>query len=611
MKIQLPFNENQGSLLQNISQKILSTREWEDLVQLIVHGAVSLVGGEGALFFVLDKSLNDFIIQGSFGFANGEAKEIISLCKPFFEHNQSSVFNAKQNFIKAAYKNGELYILPLKQDHAYSGILVLRINNYVLTEQQLNLLEAYMQCISVAVENSRLYLQIQRKSNSLTLMNKLQQLLGRGSFEEILTETVTKVGTLLDAQMAGVMLYDSNRNELVLQKPAFGVWDDTIIDQYHVSLKAGGNAVAVFLSMIPTITNDAPNDGRYLNQFIRLFGNAKSIITVPLTVDGRRIGVLHAVGNPHRMFTQDDLTLLMDIVNHLGMIIDGALQMQGTSVHPFNRAEVEQYMTSQIVQGMIRGHLGEMEYIINNKNMLRLPTTPPFIVIVLSFMFNESVNNAFLKEHIHLIEETIRFIVPASAATVEEDDIVIVCSYEQGSHAEQIGRAMQTQLRSLLQTKKCPVNHDLDIVIGIGKRVGSLYKIKDSYQQAKRVVKFLPLLPNTNNIGYYPDLGIWSLLAELSGHQEVVNMFMHHYLQAINNMKNTYKHTLQAFLANEGHLKKTASDLYIHINTLKYRIEKIEHEVGIDLSDPETRLNINIALRLEHMAQITDSVPEM
>ena len=54
-----------------------------------------------------------------------------------------------------------------------------------------------MQSISVILENSRLFLMMQRKSKSLALINQLHQLINQYSLQDILTEMVEKVGELL------------------------------------------------------------------------------------------------------------------------------------------------------------------------------------------------------------------------------------------------------------------------------------------------------------------------------------------------------------------------------------------------------------------------------
>ncbi|MCL2391793.1 MAG: helix-turn-helix domain-containing protein [Oscillospiraceae bacterium] len=54
----------------------------------------------------------------------------------------------------------------------------------------------------------------------------------------------------------------------------------------------------------------------------------------------------------------------------------------------------------------------------------------------------------------------------------------------------------------------------------------------------------------------------------------------------------TFLSTLEAYLMNNNSLIKTASQLYIHKNTMTYRLKCIEKIVEMDLNDPDERLGI-------------------
>ncbi|MFW5418991.1 PucR family transcriptional regulator [Nocardiopsis sp. CNT-189] len=54
--------------------------------------------------------------------------------------------------------------------------------------------------------------------------------------------------------------------------------------------------------------------------------------------------------------------------------------------------------------------------------------------------------------------------------------------------------------------------------------------------------------------------------------------------------------TLHAWLARNGNWDRTAADLGAHRNSVRYRIGRIERDLGIDLSDPEQRMRMWFAL---------------
>lgn len=141
------------------------------------------------------------------------------------------------------------------------------------------------------------------------LMQVGRAMASTADYEQALAALIRTISHLLDVETAGFMLYDPRRSELVLQQPAFGIDDPELIDAYHVALRDGGNAVKVFLSGRPYMTNDAPNDPRLIRRFVDLF-NAREVLTVPLTVEDQAIGVCHAINKRRGLFTEEDLELL-------------------------------------------------------------------------------------------------------------------------------------------------------------------------------------------------------------------------------------------------------------------------------------------------------------
>ena len=56
--------------------------------------------------------------------------------------------------------------------------------------------------------------------------------------------------------------------------------------------------------------------------------------------------------------------------------------------------------------------------------------------------------------------------------------------------------------------------------------------------------------------------------------------------------------TLRTLLDDNFNYKATAEKLFLHVNTVRYRAEKISQLLGIDLNDPDTRFNLYAALRI-------------
>ena len=59
--------------------------------------------------------------------------------------------------------------------------------------------------------------------------------------------------------------------------------------------------------------------------------------------------------------------------------------------------------------------------------------------------------------------------------------------------------------------------------------------------------------------------------------------------------------TVEAFVQHAGRLRETAADIYVHRNTLAYRLERAEELLRVDLKDAGARLAVELALRARRL----------
>lgn len=60
-------------------------------------------------------------------------------------------------------------------------------------------------------------------------------------------------------------------------------------------------------------------------------------------------------------------------------------------------------------------------------------------------------------------------------------------------------------------------------------------------------------------------------------------------------------HTLSVYLETHCQISETAKRLYVHRNTVIYRLEKCEELLGKSLKDPETTMRLRLALRMQRL----------
>lgn len=87
--------------------------------------------------------------------------------------------------------------------------------------------------------------------------------------------------------------------------------------------------------------------------------------------------------------------------------------------------------------------------------------------------------------------------------------------------------------------------------------------------------------------------------------EEILHEYYDHTIKPIQeyDKKNNSSLTtvLRCYLKNNGSVKETSDQLFIHRNTVNYKINKIEELLNMDLSSLDSRLQLSVGLMLEDM----------
>ncbi|MCS6908459.1 MAG: helix-turn-helix domain-containing protein [Anaerolineales bacterium] len=141
---------------------------------------------------------------------------------------------------------------------------------------------------------------------------------------------------------------------------------------------------------------------------------------------------------------------------------------------------------------------------------------------------------------------------------------------------------------------------------GIGTPALALGEWRVSFTRAGQALDMARRL-NEKSPLYYPDLSVYRLLLQLEHSPELI-AFQEEILGNLLATENPQEliNTLEAFFAHNGNLSQTAEALYIHRNTLVYRLERIAAITKIDLDKPENRLAVQLALHIYRMTRPLD-----
>ncbi|WP_345568072.1 PucR family transcriptional regulator [Streptomyces plumbiresistens] len=137
--------------------------------------------------------------------------------------------------------------------------------------------------------------------------------------------------------------------------------------------------------------------------------------------------------------------------------------------------------------------------------------------------------------------------------------------------------------------------------VGVGRPIQRLDDVRDSYRDAHLAVQHLDL-QESRNLLYYDDLDlVTQLLREVP--RERFEAKAASMVEVLENNP-TQLEALRAYFANNRDIKLAAEAIYLHPNTLRYRLDRLEQALGRSLREPSVTASLYCVLTL------MDRVPE-
>lgn len=122
-----------------------------------------------------------------------------------------------------------------------------------------------------------------------------------------------------------------------------------------------------------------------------------------------------------------------------------------------------------------------------------------------------------------------------------------------------------------------------DAKVGFDRPVKEFVKLAPAFQNAVSAIKISSLFSLEDNPISYRNLGLNKLLSQIP--ESVIKEYMEDEFHgfSFNNLSTESTNTIKTLFDNGLNIAETARALYLHRNTLVYRLEKFHKESGMDL----------------------------
>lgn len=254
------------------------------------------------------------------------------------------------------------------------------------------------------------------------------------------------------------------------------------------------------------------------------------------------------------------------------------------------------------------------ENVNNQKNALEKAKTFNFnkelkysvIVILLKDLYKTNKQNDknmnFIQESISsllfIINRNIKHLNKSILYVDKSDRILIMYGSEASKKDEEIKKEVICFCDKILEAaiKRLEKNQ---FIIGIGRSYKGATELWRSQEQAKLIVENLSKA-KVSSIMHFDDLGIYRLLS-FDGLQNELIEFCKDTIKPLIEYDKTNNSelvkTLKIYFQCNGNMKKISEKMYMHYNTIIYRLQKIREITGMNIDDSDSRLNLEIALK--------------
>ncbi len=177
--------------------------------------------------------------------------------------------------------------------------------------------------------------------------------------------------------------------------------------------------------------------------------------------------------------------------------------------------------------------------------------------------------------------------------SVNETDIAVVRQVSQGTTGEELSnmaKAIEDKLKTELFART---------TIGIGTIAEHLRELADSYKEAQVAIEVGKVFDTEKTVINYENLGIGRLIYQLP--TTLCEIFLSEVFKknSIESLDQETLFTINMFFENSLNVSETSRKLFVHRNTLVYRLEKIKKLTGLDLREFDDAIIFKVALMVK------------
>ncbi len=256
----------------------------------------------------------------------------------------------------------------------------------------------------------------------------------------------------------------------------------------------------------------------------------------------------------------------------------------------------EKYDEGNFIKNLLLDNLLAIDIYTRSKK-LKIENDVRRVVFLIEGSHNKNTNSFEILSYLYP-DNTKDFIT-----SVDEENIVLVKELKTEDYEEETQKIAKNIVASF--------NTELmeNVHIAVGSSITDLKKVSSSYKEAKLAMEVGKIFGENKNIINYDELGIGRLICQLP--LPLCNMFVNEVLKGVE-IKKIDKEmitTINKLFENNLNVSETSRQLYIHRNTLVYRLDKLQKITGLDLRNFDDSIIFKMTLMVTRYMEFRKKFP--
>ncbi len=271
--------------------------------------------------------------------------------------------------------------------------------------------------------------------------------------------------------------------------------------------------------------------------------------------------------------------------------------------------EVEIRYRSEFFEDLISPDAKRKRKALERAHFFNLNPNEYYVIEVMSFKlkFEDENDDEFLFEYVQdhvsnmvtIIEGIMKYLNLNGIVATKLNGVQVLLGFEDKSVIVDRLKNFNNRVIEALNEKF----NNMDVKIGIGRVYKGLDNVNKSFADAVKTIRTGKAIIDKDVITF-DELGIFKILCQdflTEELEDFYNTTLKPLVDYDNKKSTELVKTLKAYFEYNGNLTRMSEKLYTHYNTILYRINRINEITGMNLDDPNDRLNLEIALKISEL----------